>query len=152
MENTVEYNNEKILFLNSISNIKKKNDGSFIVDYNSMPYHISKSDEMLEKYNWLSEYVKINPEKCTEYVEPVYEPTKKEKEDMVRMKRDSLIQEADIMLLKYAEQVELGIITANETYRLDLLTYKQALRDIPEQKAFPENVEYPELPKYNNYE
>lgn len=151
MENTVGYNEDKILFLNSVSGIKKKQDGSFIVDYNGMPYHISKSDEMLEKYNWLSEYVKTNPEKCTEYIEPVYVPTQKEKEDMIRMKRDILIQEADIMLLKYAEQVELGIITANETYRLDLLTYKQALRDIPEQADFPDNIEYPALPKYDDY-
>lgn len=137
-------------FINSISNIKRKNDGTFIVDYNGMPYHII--SKMESEYTAVSEYVKQNPEKCTEYIEPVYVPTQKEKEDMVRMKRDSLIQEADIMLLKYAEQVELGIITANETYRLDLLEYKQALRDIPEQKAFPENVEYPELPKYDNYE
>lgn len=140
----------EITFINSISNIKRKNDNTFIVDYNGMPYHII--PEMGSEYTAVSEYVKQNPEKCTEYIEPVQEPTQKEKEDMVRMKRDSLIQEADIMLLKYAEQVELGIITANETYRLDLLEYKQALRDIPEQKAFPENVEYPELPKYNNYE
>ena len=151
MENTVEYNENKKLFLNSISNIKKKNDGSFIVDYNGMPYHISKSNEMLEKYNWLSEYVKTNPEKCTEYIEPVYVPTQKEKEDMIRMKRDSLIDEADIMLLKYQEQVKLGIISANETYRLDLLQYKQDLRDIPEQAGFPDNVEYPALPKYEDY-
>lgn len=151
MENTVEYNEDKILFLNSVSDIKKKNDGSFIVNYNSMPYHISQSDEMLEKYNWLSEYVKTNPDKCTEYIEPVYESTQKEKEDMVRMKRDSFIKEADIMLLKYAEQVELGIITANETYRLDLLKYKQDLRDISDQAEFPENVVYPEMPKYDDY-
>lgn len=139
----------EITFINSISNIKRKNDDTFIVDYNGMPYHII--PKMESEYTAVSEYVKQNPEKCTEYIEPVYVPTQKEKEDMVRMKRDSLIQEADIMLLKYAEQVELGIITANETYRLDLLEYKQALRDIPEQKAFPENVEYPELPKYDDY-
>lgn len=136
-------------FIKQISNIKRKNDDTFIVDYNGMPYHII--PEMESEYTAVSEYVKQNPEKCTEYIEPVYVPTQKEKEDMVRMKRDSLIQEADIMLLKYAEQVELGIISANETYRLDLLEYKQALRDIPEQKAFPENVEYPELPKYDDY-
>lgn len=152
MENTIEYNEEKTLFLNSVLNIRKKNDGTFVVDYNGLPYHISQSAEMLEKYNWLSEYVKTNPEKCTDYVEPVYVPTQKEKEDMVRMKRDSLIDEADIMLLKYVEQVELGIISANETYRLDLLEYKQALRDIPEQAGFPDNVEYPTLPKYEDYE
>lgn len=137
-------------FINAIANIKRKNDNTFIVDYNGMPYHII--PEMEDEYEAVKEFVKLNPDACTDYVEPIYEPTQKEKEDMVRVKRDSLIQEADIMLLKYAEQVELGIITANETYRLDLLEYKQALRDIPEQKAFPENVEYPELPKYNNYE
>ena len=137
-------------FINAIANIKRKNDNTFIVDYNGMPYHII--PEMEDEYEAVKEFVKLNPDACTDYVEPIYEPTQKEKEDMVRVKRDSLIQEADIMLLKYAEQVELGIITANKTYRLDLLEYKQALRDIPEQKAFPENVEYPELPKYNNYE
>lgn len=137
-------------FINAIANIKRKNDNTFIVDYNGMPYHII--PEMEDEYEAVKEFVKLNPDACTDYVEPIYEPTQKEKEDMVRVKRDSLIQEADIMLLKYAEQVELGIITANETYRLDLLKYKQALRDIPEQKAFPENVEYPELSKYNNYE
>lgn len=133
-------------FIKKISNIKRKNDGTFIVDYNGMPYHII--SEMEDEYEAVKEFVKLNPDACTDYVEPVYEPTQKEKEDMVRMKRDSLIDEADIMLLKYAEQVELGIITANETYRLNLLQYKQALRDISEQAGFPDNVEYPTLPEY----
>lgn len=139
----------EITFINSISNIKRKNDDTFIVDYNGIPYHII--PEMESEYTAVSEYVKQNPDKCTDYIEPVYVPTQKEKEDMIRARRDSLIQEADIMFLKYAEQVELGIITANETYRLDLLTYKQALRDIPEQAGFPDDVEYPALPKYDDY-
>lgn len=139
----------EITFINSISNIKRKNDNTFIVDYNGIPYHII--PEMESEYTAVSEYVKQNPDKCTDYIELVYVPTQKEKEDMIRARRDSLIQEADIMFLKYAEQVELGIITANETYRLDLLTYKQALRDIPEQAGFPKDVEYPALPKYDDY-
>ena len=80
------------------------------------------------------------------------EMTFEEKGNFIRSKRDALINEADILLIKYQEQVEIGIITANETYRFGLLQYKQALRDIPEQVAFPENVEYPELPKYKDYE
>lgn len=151
MENTVEYNENKKLFLNSISNIKKKNDGSFIVNYNNMPYHISNSDEMLEKYNWLSEYAEANPEKITAYKEKAYILTLEEKAEMIRNKRNSLLNEADTLLLKYNEQVELGIISANESYRFDLLTYKQVLRDITEQADFPENIEYPELPYYKNY-
>lgn len=78
--------------------------------------------------------------------------TEEEKANYHRQKRDSLLNEVDTLLLKYTEQVELGIININEKYRLDLLKYKQALRDIPEQADFPENIEYPELPNYDEYE
>ena len=80
------------------------------------------------------------------------EMTFEEKERFIRNKRDNLINEADILLIKYQEQVELGIISANETYRLGLLQYKQALRDIPEHAGFPENVIWAEIPIYTNKE
>ena len=51
-----------------------------------------------------------------------------------------------MLLLKYEEQVELSIITQDDKYRLALLQYKEDLRNIPEQKGFPENVVWPELP------
>ena len=50
-----------------------------------------------------------------------------------------------MMLLKYQEQVALGIIEENSDYYLTLLKYKQDLRDIPEQEGFPENVIFPKL-------
>ena len=146
MENTVEYNENKKLFLNSISNIKKKNDGSFIVNYNNMPYHISNSDEMLEKYNWLTEYAKENPEQITEYVEKVYIPTIEKQAEFIRIKRDNLLNEADNLLMKYQEQVQLDVIKENQEYYTLLLQYKQMLRDITKQNEFPENVVWPELP------
>lgn len=139
----------EITFINSISNIKRKNDNTFIVDYNGMPYHII--PEMESEYTAVSEYVKQNPDKCTDYIEPVIEPTLEEKAEIERYKRNQLLNEVDTLLLKYTEQVELGIININEKYRLDLLKYKQALRDIPEQADFPENIEYPELPNYKDY-
>ena len=145
MENTVNY--EREIFLNSISDIKKKKDGTYVVNYNNLPYHISKSDEMSEKYNWLTEYIEEHPEKAEEYIEKQYIPTAEEIAERERAKRNNLLSEADNLLLKYQEQVELGVISANETYRLDLLRYKQALRDIPEQAGFPDDVEYPALPK-----
>ncbi len=151
MENTVEYNEDKILFLNSVSDIKKKNDGSFIVNYNNMSYHISQSDEMLEKYNWLTEYIEENPSEVSEYVEEVYTPTLEEKAEIERAKRDNLLNDTDKLLLKYKEQLELGIISENQEYYTALLQYKQDLRGIPEQKGFPDNVEYPVLPKYKDY-
>ncbi len=148
MENTVEYNEDKILFLNSVSDIKKKNDGSFIVNYNNMPYHISQSDEMLEKYNWLTEYIEKYPEQAEEYIEKKYIPSADEKVENIRNKRNSLLNEADIMLMKYQEQVSLNIISENSEYYNALLQYKQNLRDITKQLDFPDNVIWPVRPEY----
>ena len=147
MENTVEYNEYKILFLNSVSDIKKKNDGSFIVNYNNMPYHISQSDEMLEKYNWLTEYIEKYPEQAEEYIEKKYIPSADEKVENIRNKRNSLLNEADIMLMKYQEQVSLNIISENSEYYNALLQYKQNLRDITKQLDFPDNVIWPVRPE-----
>lgn len=80
------------------------------------------------------------------------EMTLEQKEIFIRSKRDNLINEADILLIKYQEQVELGVINVDDDYRLALLQYKEDLRNVPEQAGFPENVEYPELPKYKDYE
>lgn len=148
MENTVEYNENKKLFLNSISNIKKKNDGSFIVNYNNMPYHISNSDEMLEKYNWLTEYIEKYPEQAEDYIEKQYIPSAEEKVELIKNKRNSLLNEADIILMKYQEQVSLNIIQVNDEYYNALLQYKQNLRDITKQLEFPNNVIFPVLPEY----
>lgn len=148
MENPVEYNENKILFLNAVSDIKKKNDDSFIVKYNDMPYHISKSDEMLEKYNWLSEYIEKYPEKAAEFVEKTYIPSAEEKAEIIRNKRNSLLNEADIMLVKYQEQVSLNTIKENNEYYNALLQYKQNLRDITKQIDFPENIIWPVRPEY----
>lgn len=80
------------------------------------------------------------------------EMTLEQKENFIRSKRDNLINEADILLLKYQEQVELGVINADDDYRLALLEYKECLRNVPEQAGFPENVVWSEMPIYTNKE
>ena len=132
-------------------NIQKKEDGSFVIEKDGLPYHIPNNEEFKEEYNLINQYVHNNPSECSKYDEPMALPTIEEKAEIERYKRNQLLNEVDTLLIKYTEQVELGIITANETYRLDLLTYKQALRDIPEQAGFPDDVEYPALPKYDEY-
>ena len=87
------------------------------------------------------------------------EMTLEEKENFIRSKRDALINEADILLLKYQEQVELGIVkiqrheqekllglntTLSDDEFLKLLKYIQDLRDITLQEYFPDFVDYPE--------
>ncbi len=75
-----------------------------------------------------------------------------EKANFIRNMRDNLINEADILLIKYQEQVELGIKKQDDTYRLALLQYKEDLRNVPEQAGFPENVVWSEMPIYTNKE
>lgn len=139
--------NEK--FIEKITNIQIKDDGSFLVDYDGFPYHITQN--MTEEYEAIKEFIKLNPNSVTNYIEPEYKITVEEKIQLERYKRNQLLDEADILLLKYSEEVELGLIAANEKYRLDLLAYKQDLRDISKQQDFPENVVYPTLPKYEDY-
>lgn len=80
------------------------------------------------------------------------EMTLEQKGNFIRSKRDALINEADILLIKYQEQVELGVINADDDYRLSLLQYKENLRNVPEQAGFPENVIWSEMPIYTNKE
>ena len=146
MENNIK--SEKEIFLESISNIQKKSDGSFVVNYNNMPYHISYSDEMSEKYMWILEYAENHIESISEYIEPDVNIIDKYSEEYARAKRDNLLNKADIILMKYQEQAALGIIQENNEYYNALLQYKQNLRDITKQIDFPENVIWPVLPEY----
>lgn len=146
MENNIK--SEKEIFLESISNIQKKSDGSFVVDYNNMPYHISNSDEMFEKYMWILEYAENHIESISEYIEPDINIIDKYSEEYARAKRDNLLNKADIILMKYQEQAALGIIQENKEYYNALLQYRQNLRDITKQLDFPENIIWPVLPEY----
>lgn len=136
---------DKTLFISEISEIKEKDDGSYIVIKNDIPYHIPNNDEYRQEYDAVTEYISENNLEIDRYISEIYKVTETNIEKDIRSKRDYLLSQADILLIKYNEQVELGIITANETYRLDLLRYKQALRDIPKQVGFPNDVVYPTL-------
>ena len=61
-------------------------------------------------------------------------------EDEVRSQRDSLIKLSDWRVIR---ALELG-----ETVPTDWATYRQALRDVPEQEGFPGDVTWPVAPDY----
>lgn len=59
-------------------------------------------------------------------------------DDEVRAQRDKLLADTD-----WTQVLDAPIDSATrEAYR----TYRQALRDIPEQESFPETITWPELP------
>lgn len=70
---------------------------------------------------------------------PEYQPTNEELEADARAKRDALLAETDFLLMPdypiNAETLEA------------VKTYRQALRDLPEQEEFPSVIEWPEKPE-----
>lgn len=71
---------------------------------------------------------------------------KNEKAEKIRRIRDKKIEEIQWRIQRYTEQVSMGVKTTDseENYKA-VLKYVQDLRDVPEQKEFPENVVWPEL-------
>lgn len=134
--------------MEEISKIEIKNDGSYIVIKNNMPYHIPNNEEYMQEYENIKKYIDENNIEVTEYKEIEYNIIDTNSEEFIRIKRDNLLNEADIILLKYQEQAALGIIDENEEYYIALLQYKQNLRDITKQLDFPKNVIFPILPEY----
>lgn len=139
---------DKTLFISEISKIEQHNDGSYIVIKNNNPYHIPDNDEYRQEYNALKEYIQNNNIQVDTYIPKVFKVIDDNSEEYIRRKRDMLLNKADIILMKYEEQVSLNIIQENNEYYNALLQYKQNLRDITKQIDFPENVIWPVLPEY----
>ena len=62
----------------------------------------------------------------------------------VRDKRDSLINDTIWRVQRYESETRLGITTTDNIANID--EYIQALRDIPQQEGFPNNITWPSKP------
>lgn len=132
------------------ANIQIKKDGSYVVEKYGLPYSISKNNQ--EEILLLKEYMKENNIVAVQYEEPVYEQLPDITANNIRYQRNRLLDEADVLLSKYNEELYMNNKEANKDYIKAIYEYKKLLRDLPQQEAFPENVKYPELPKYKDYE
>lgn len=139
--------NDNIFTINDydIDNISVKQDGSYVVIKNGLPFHIVKESE---EHDFISKIILEQNIKVHKYVIRDYTPTANELTEQLRAKRDILLEQADKLLIKYVEELEIGVIGPNDTYRKALLKYKYDLRNIPQQEGFPENVVFPEVPQY----
>lgn len=68
------------------------------------------------------------------------ELTTEEKAEFVRAKRDAMLRDSDFAVLPDSPLTKK---TEQEAWK----TYRQALRDVPEQEGFPEDVVWPVSPK-----
>lgn len=72
--------------------------------------------------------------------DPTPEEIRKQKEQEVRSKRDYLIAQTDFLVS--------GDYPISDADLVKVKAYRQALRDIPSQEGFPDNVVWPETPTY----
>ena len=73
-------------------------------------------------------------------IKEVPAPTEEELAAAIRAKRDALIAETDYLM---ASDYPL-----DEDKKAELIVYRQALRDVPEQEGFPTSVVWPEKPEW----
>ena len=66
--------------------------------------------------------------------------------DSERRKRNSLIDDVEWRLLRYERQEALAAVTTDTAaWYQNALVYVQALRDVPQQSGFPNNINWPVL-------
>jgi len=66
---------------------------------------------------------------------------------VVRSKRSALINASEWMLARHRDELAANLTTTMSTAQFaDLLSYRQALRDIPSQPGFPLDITWPTYP------
>ena len=63
-----------------------------------------------------------------------------------RAERDAKLTATNRLVERHREEQETGATTLTAQEYADLLAYRQALRDVPQQPGFPESIVWPELP------
>lgn len=65
--------------------------------------------------------------------------------DSVRAERDRRIEAIQWRRDRHRDELSLGLAPTEEL--APILTYIQALRDVPQQAGFPTNIQWPEVPE-----
>ncbi len=105
-------------------NIQRKSDGSFVLEKNGYPYHLPKTDEFKEEYEFVEKYAAAYPEEVSDYAEPVIEPPAPVDERLVHLRE--LEKEADSL----SQDILADIATDN-----DKAHFKQLRLEIKALKA-----------------
>lgn len=121
-----------------------RDDGTYEIQFNGMPYHADGNTDQRSDAKELIEAIK---EYCAENsITPGAKPVEVHivTADEVRSKRDGLINAYDKRVRRYEREEKLSLkTTETETVYKNLLGIIQELCDVPEQKGFPTNVIWP---------
>lgn len=113
-----------------------------VVSHTSMSPRDIEMRELVKKFAQEEGYREKRGEDLSWSIERIPEKTAEEKkaeaEQMARSKRDALLSESDYYLQPDYPSTEEGLNAVK--------AYRSALRDVPQQKDFPMNVEWPSKP------
>jgi len=73
-------------------------------------------------------------------------PTPEQLATSARADRDAKLTATSWLVERHREEQETGTTTLTDQEYADLLAYRQALRDVPQQDGFPESIDWPDLP------
>lgn len=117
-----------------------------VVSHESMSSHDIEMRELVKKFSQEKGFREKRGEDLSWSVEQIPEKTpeelKRDSENQIRSKRDYLISETDRYLLA---DIYAGL---SEEQKKEITSYRQALRDVPQQESFPESVEWPVKPSW----
>lgn len=108
-------------------------------------YEDNPAPNTLSKYSELAAWCNANNAMIDDngdYYECVAipEPTQSEKAERIRAERDALLHETDYLVMPDYP------LSSEE--KAQVVAYRTALRDLPEQAGFPENVVFPNEPEF----
>lgn len=74
-------------------------------------------------------------------------PTTEQLASQARAERDARLSDTNWLVERHREEQETGATTLTAQEYTELLAYRQALRDVPQQAGFPETIDWPILPE-----
>lgn len=120
--------------------ITKRMDETYVITHNGLPYHVVPGDPLHAQVE-----MEIEAGATWEWEQPPAEPTEAEVAARVRAERDQRIAAIMWRVQRYESEVRQALTPTDDIVALD--AYVQALRDVPQQVGFPEEVEWPIAPE-----
>lgn len=114
----------------------------YIIDADGVNYNVvPKSIDPHNAYdiNDVKAYIQDHPEMVT----PAETYHLEESARLARLDRDFRINEVEWRVRRYQDETTLGLTPTDDIVKI--VTYIQALRDIPQQLGFPDNIIWPVL-------
>jgi hypothetical protein len=115
---------------------KNESDGSLHDDCNG---------EALSLPTWPTGLVELTAEEAYAAQHPA--PTAQQLAEKIRAERNAILAKCDMLTTRHRDQKDIGLTTTlTDAQYSDVLTYKQALRDMVDNPKFPESITWPKIP------